>query len=289
MRDACFRILYNIIVRGKKTSIDERILSECIDSAARNKVLLHLLRAIDIRGYIRLREEAKYKRFLSSLQLVNNILKGLDFLFIKLNKPVVYVPSDIDILVSRNNVWDAYSKLRDKGFIVEVVEPYTITMRKNYIVVDIYVHPTVGGIIYMDGSKLMEYKKLSVFNGIEIPVLEESVEALLVITHAIYKERIYTLNDYVTVKSWFSMRSMRLAWEFNCMNALAEVRLIHYLVERHNMILPLRIPFTKWIIVLKHKILRDRMARSSLIYSYKVLKDKRFGNLIISKLTKKTY
>ena len=162
-------------------------------------------------------------------------------------------------------------------------------MAQDGIIIDLYIHLTLGRMIYIDGSKLMEHKEYTSFNGIEIPVLKTYAETLLAIAHAIYKERIYTLNDYVTVRSWFSKRSIRLAEELNCLDAIREVNVIHHLVEENSLILPYRIPFTRWLRLLEHKILYDKLTRTTILNLTKALKDHRFGNLVLSKLIKETY
>ncbi|HIC98099.1 MAG TPA: hypothetical protein EYP08_00090, partial [Pyrodictiaceae archaeon] len=112
---------------------------ECVRVVAENKVLLHFLRVLGIRDRIRFREEARYRRFVEGLSLVARALEGLEHVFIKLRKPVVYVPADIDVLVDRSCVGKAVSRLVERGFRVVVVEPYSITLACKGIVVDVYV------------------------------------------------------------------------------------------------------------------------------------------------------
>jgi hypothetical protein len=49
------------------------------------------------------------------------------------------------------------------------------------------------------------------FNGVEVVSLESYAEALVSAAHAVYKERIYTLNDYFTVKEWTTEETFKLA------------------------------------------------------------------------------
>lgn len=289
MNNNVFRIVYEAVVYGKRVSLSRGTLVRCIEVASKNKVLLHFLRALDVRVDARLREEARYRRFLEHLRIVVSALEGLDYVFIKLRKPVVYVPADIDVLVDRGQVSEAVHRLMRWGFRVEVLEPYCVTMVHGDAVVDLYVYPTLGGMIYLDAGKLLEHRVFAEFNGIVIPVLETYVEALLSIAHALYKERIYTLNDYVTVKSWFSRKTIRLAEELQCLNAVEEAFIIHRLVEEHSLALPYRIPLTGWIRLLGSKISCDELARSTLPNLFRALRDRRFGKLVVSKITRETY
>ena len=72
-----------------------------IKVAAKNTVLHCFLRVLDIRDRVRLCEKAMCKRFVRNLRVVAEVL---DHVFIKLCKPVVYVPTDIDIPVDRGYV-----------------------------------------------------------------------------------------------------------------------------------------------------------------------------------------
>ena len=287
--NATFRIIYDVVVHGKKMPLDEDILVKSMEIASKNKVLLHFLRTLGIRNDVRLREEAKYMRFLGNLGVVVDALEGLDYVFIKLRKPVVYVPADIDVLVTRNQVPEAVSRLMRRGFSVKVVEPYCVTMVSESAIVDLYVYPTLGGMIYLDAVRLLEHRVFTELGGIEVPVLETYVEALLAIAHAVYKERIYTLNDYMTVRAWFSTKTIKLAEELNCLNAVGETIIIHRLVEGQRLALPYRTPLTRWLGLLGCKVLRDGLARATLFNLPKTLKDRRFGKLVLSKVVRETY
>ena len=84
----------------------------------------------------------------------------MPYTFIKLRKPVRYVPSDIDVLIDASSIRHAYLRLKALGFRAEVIEPYTLTVTKGSIIVDLYVHPTVAGVIYADGNELLRHKEL---------------------------------------------------------------------------------------------------------------------------------
>jgi hypothetical protein len=66
--------------------------------------------------------------------------------------------------------------------------------------VDVYVHPTLGDVIDMDGQEFLSHVRVMDFKGLRIKSLESYAEALVSAAHAVYNERIYTLNDYFTVK-----------------------------------------------------------------------------------------
>jgi len=42
------------------------------------------------------------------------------------------------------------------GYGVAVKDPYCITLMRSYSIIDLYVHPSLGGVIFIDGGKLLE-------------------------------------------------------------------------------------------------------------------------------------
>ena len=57
-------------------------------------------------------------------------------------------------------------------------------------------------IIHLDIGRLLKYRVPAEFVDIEVPVLETYTEALSAMPRILYKESIYTLNDYVTARLW---------------------------------------------------------------------------------------
>jgi len=134
-----FEIVLNAVLNGSTLSIKKANVDELIKIAAKNKVLLQFLRVTQLDRKLLLLEEAKYRKFLENLALTQEALNNLDHVFIKLRKPVVHVPSDIDLLIPRNLILKAVHSLMKKGFRVEVAEPYCITMTRNEAIIDLYV------------------------------------------------------------------------------------------------------------------------------------------------------
>lgn len=286
---ASFDILYDVVVLNKKISMNSQLINEVLRAAASNKVLLHFLRNICFKEEIRWVEERKLNRVIRVVKDIANTFKDLNYAFFKFVKPIAYVPSDIDLLVEHEAVSSAIFKLRKLGFNVEIIEPYCITVRSPEAIIDVYVHPTLGGMIYLDARRLLEHRRIVNFHDVEIPTLENYAEALVSIAHAIYKEKIYTLNDYVTVKKWFSMKTMRLAEELECWQVVFLALQIHEAVDKKRLILPYRIPLPLWIKALTSKIAHDKTTRSTVFNTLKALRDPRIGKHIISKLTRETY
>ena len=103
------------------------------------------------------------------------------------------------------------------------------------------------------------------FNGLKIPTLKIYAEALLSVVHAIYKERIYTLNDYVTVKRWLDKRTLRLAEELNCTEAVEIAKQVNDTVEENKDPLPYKMPMWLWIKILSSKVLHDSTTKATML------------------------
>ena len=284
-----FEIILNAVLTDSTPPIKKANIGELVKIAAKNKVLLQFLRVTQLDRNLLLLEEAKYRKFLENLALTQETLKDLDHVFIKLRKPVAYVPSDIDILIPRNLISKAVHRLMEKGFRIEVAEPYCITMTRNKAIIDLYVYPTLGGMIYVNTDKLFEYKEAIEFNGVEIQTLSPSAEALVTMSHSIYKERIYTLNDYITTSKWISKKTLELAEELKCIKALTTCMEINKLVDSRKLILPYKIPLPLWIKILTNKVIEDDITRATTINLLKSLRDRRAGKQIVSKLIRQSY
>ncbi|MCC6019217.1 MAG: hypothetical protein LM601_09320 [Candidatus Verstraetearchaeota archaeon] len=175
------------------------------------------------------------------------------------------------------------------GYNIAVKDSYCITFVKSDSIIDLYVHPSLGGMIFIDGGKLLEYKCLREFNGVEIISLESYVEALVSAAHAIYKERIYTLNDYFTVKEWATEETFKLAKKLRCTSSLNLVVKINEAFEEGLVEAPYKIPVTTWAKLLVRKIINDPLTRSTSKNLVSPIGSKRGLKLLKSKFIRETY
>ena len=279
------------LVRAIKEGDVSFPLDSLIDYAARNKILLQFLRSMNIDGMVRNREERRYKIFLDSLAEINQVLArgNYDYAFFKLYKPVLYVPADIDILVSSRDVGNVAKELLRRGFNIEVFEPYTLTLTRGSIIVDLYTFPSMGNIVYLDGQRLLEYRKIISVGGVEIPSLAEHVEVVVSLCHAIDKEWLYTLNDYFTVSEWFDRRSLDLCYELGCVFEARLALTLNKLIEEGLVEAPVKIPNVYRLMVWGNKMFSNDLCRASVLRSVFWLRDRRLGKAILTKLVRETY
>ncbi|MCD6244392.1 MAG: hypothetical protein J7J65_04060 [Candidatus Korarchaeota archaeon] len=283
-----FKVLYEVLVKGEKVEVSDELLEQTLELASLNKVLLQFLRDLDLRGDLREREEMRYDMFIKAINEISGRLEGLNYAFFKILKPA-YVPSDIDLLIDNTHLVSAISKLKELGYVTEVIEPYCITLSSPRSIIDLYLHPTMGGVIYLDGKRLLEFRREIYFNGVRIPALEGYVEALVSAAHAIFKERIYTLNDYLVLAKLSSNKTFKLAEELGCVETLLFAFKLNDSVEKGYLTLPYKVPLPLWLNILGSKVLRDPRARASLPNIIKALRDPRAGKLIFSKIFRRSY
>jgi len=127
------------------------------------------------------------------------------------------------------------------------------------------------------------------FNGAEIRSLEGYAEALVAASHAIYKERIYTLNDYFTVEKWTSKKTLKLAQELKCEEALKTAINLNRKIRLGTLETPYKVPAPTWLAILIRKLQTDGLTRATSTGMLKTLTNKRIGELLTSKLTRETY
>ena len=280
-----------IILKALESKHVSGSLSELIEHARLNKILLYFLRELGIEGDVRDKEESRFKFFIKSLSEVVSILSKFDkgYTFFKLLKPIDYVPADVDILINNSILHDLVRAYLRNGFTLSVIEPYTITLTKGSFIVDLYTYPSLGNIVFMDSSILFEHTTKRSIYGYEVITLEEYAEAVVTLMHALVKEWIFTLNDYFTISKWFNNRSIKLCEDMECSD-LAETALrICNLVESGAIETPYHLPTSVVISILASRFRRYPIFRSTTIMFVKRFGDPRLLKLAISKLTRITY
>jgi hypothetical protein len=287
MRRGSTRHLINLIREGgQEVEVD---LNSLIGLASKNKVLLQLLVKLDVKNSLRESQEEAIGNIVRLVEKLSRDLDGFSFAFFKLVKPVSYVPADVDVLVKSEEREEIIRRIEGLGFKVEVKEPFCTTLVKGPFIVDVYVHPTLGGMIYMDGQELLNHVCIKDFNGLRIKSLESYAEALVSAAHAVYKERIYTLNDYFTVKEWATEETFKLAKKLRCTPGLNLAMEINEAIEKGLIEAPYRIPVVTWTKLLVQKIINDPLTRSTSKNLVSSIGSKRGLKLLRSKLTRDYY
>jgi len=278
--------LLKVVVYGAELDVN---IAPLLNHARKNKILLHLLRALNSQGSLREQQESCMRRMIEIVHVLSKLLKDYNYAFFKLIKPISYVPADVDLLVDASQARRVAHEIMRLGYTVAVKDPYCITFARGDSIIDLYVHPSLGGVVFMDGQRLLDHSCTIEFNGAEVRSLESHAEALVAASHAIYKERIYTLNDYFTVEKWTSKKTTRLAQELNCEEALEIAINLNKKIRLGLLETPYKIPILTWLELLMRKFQTDSLTRATSMGILKTLASKRTGELLISKLTRETY
>jgi len=275
---------------GERVNSENVLQTETlIELAEKNKVLLGLLTVLDIEGPLRDHEERARRRTVHTVEELSRVLSDFDCAFFKLVKPISYVPADIDILVRLGEASEVAKEVQKLGYTIAVKEPYCTTLVKSSSIVDLYAHPTIGGVAYMDGQAILDHVRLAKFDGVEIRTLECYAEALVIAAHAVYKEGIYTLNDFFTVKKWASKRSFELAGEIECEDSLKFAIGLNALIGEGLIEAPHKVSFPTWLRLMSRKFCDDRLTRVTFPNILTALRSKRLGPMALSRITRQTY
>jgi hypothetical protein len=262
---------------------------EVIELARLNKVLLHILRASNYDGELRSSQEDGLRRVVNVVAEVEDALGGIEHAFIKLVKPVTYVPADVDVLVRRDQVLLAASRLVRLGYRVLLYEPYTITLVKNGINVDLYVHPSIANLVYARGEEFLKSRVKAKYNGVDVLSIDRDHEVVLTVLHAVYKEGIVTLNDVATVIRWLSNEAVGLCLRLRCVQVLELVLTTALLSIRGMINLPYKLPMGYWSSKLLSRVLSNGAYVPSILQGLKRVGDARSLGQLAIRITRISY
>ena len=205
-------------------------------------------------------------------------LRDINHIFIKLVKPIRYVPADVDVLTDKPKT--AARRLEAAGYKTVVEEPYTITLRKRDINVDIYLHPSKANIVFIRAERLMKEAQPARFHGAEITALSPPAEASLAAAHAVYKDGEVTLNDIFTIAKW-SRGAGEICAQLKCEDAMATALAAAKQVLADGAPAPYKIPRPIWPLKTLWKAAADPELAPSLLQAAKRLRDPRLAQQIL--------
>ena len=148
---------------------------------------------------------------------------GITYSIFKTMKPFPTTPSDIDILLSREDFFNAEALLISTGYRKTANDGYTSTLTKE-MNVDLQLQPSVSHLPYLSSKFLMRNTERKNLSGIDIRAPTPEAEIMVIASHCVYKEQMFTLNDYYTItilaEQVDSERLLALAREARVLEAL---------------------------------------------------------------------
>ena len=272
-------------------SIVDGSIEELAELAELNKVLLGLLRRVCYDSPLRNREENRYKRYMSEVAEISKALSSLDYALFKFRKPIEHVSVDIDILIRHTHLSKAVKTLVDRGFRIEVLEPYTVTMVRSGTIVDFYTHPSFAWIVYLDSERLLDETETIEMDltGVEARALTKEAEAIATATHAIYKEHMYLLTDYYVTKKWLNGKALKLAEELHAEEVVQISLKLNDQIEQGLIETPIKLNLAQTVKTLTTKFMKDPSFRATSMNIIKLATKKRTVQQLIQRIKRKAY
>ena len=271
-----------------KSGVPHEPLDRLLEHAKRNKMLLHVLRSLNVRGQLRTHEENMHAKTLERIAKVAEALSDLDYTIFKVFRPVVYVPSDIDVLVSSRELGLVERRLTKFGLRAVVKDSYCLTLDGGFIV-DLYTYPNFANIIYLDAKRLMRHVTEKMVNGVAVRTLKTSAEAAVVLAHALYKEQLYTLNDKITIETWSDRERESLVDELKVKEALKLSQKLNHAIDEGLIETPHKLPIIRALALMGRKALQDPLTRVTLPRLVARLTDRKLATHIMSRMNRITY
>lgn len=267
-------------------------VSVLAEVARLNKLYLAYLRSVK-NPYIdveRLREEARYRRYIDNVIEVVKTLDGLRYALHKFRRPLEHVSVDLDILIHVDDVSRAVRRLIDRGFRITISEPYTVTLGRGGFIIDLYTQPSFAWIAYMDGEKLLrDHVEDFEINGVLARGLTREAEVVVSAAHAVYKEHVVLLIDCLTLYRWFSKKVIDIAYELNTEKALDILAEVCIDIAQGAIEAPAKIVLPKLFTAYGSKIIADNRFRSTQLNIFSYLLRRDIGQRVLSRIIRRSY
>ena len=130
---------------------------------------------------------------------------AVEWAVFKTVRPFPFTPSDVDVVVlTDDGARPLASGLLARGYSPSGGAPYTITLcdPQHDVSIDLYQEIASSRFIYLDRATLRPYRTWQVQGGVAVPVLRPVAELVAILAHAVYKEQLFTLADYLTLCSY---------------------------------------------------------------------------------------
>ena len=128
---------------------------------------------------------------------------AVEWAIFKTVRPFPFTPSDVDVVVlTDHGARPLASGLCARGYSPAGGAPYTITLcdLQNDVGIDLYQEIASSRFVYLDKATLRPYRTWQVQGGVAVPGLQPVAELVAILAHAVYKEQLFTLADYLTLR-----------------------------------------------------------------------------------------
>ncbi|WP_069807928.1 hypothetical protein [Vulcanisaeta thermophila] len=166
----------------------------------------------------------RYEEFLGFLEYVVRRMDGLEYTVVKTLRPFPRIPSDIDLVVKREDLGRVIRMFRNDGLRLLDRAPYGATLHSasyNYYL-DVTTDLSVSGLVYISGEYLIRHTADRRIDGIRVRAPVEPLDLLATVAHSVIKEWMFTLSDYYTAALWLThlTGALRYAGELHLTKSL---------------------------------------------------------------------
>lgn len=221
---------------------------EVLNKAIKNKVPLLFLQKLLPVQLARFQAYYRYycTRWENSIRLITEVTdlfkeNEINYALFKTLKPFPHAPTDVDILLrSKEDLQDSYRILSSTGQTLVAKDSFTYTLysRKHRLDIDLYLHPTIADMIYINKDALMNHIVETNLEGSVVRTLSPEAEIIAVASHSLYKEHAYTLNDHYTLRTLLRkaklQKVLELANETCTTTALKVSAMLSYLINEQT-------------------------------------------------------
>lgn len=182
------------IVEGRRTKADAR----STELAEWNKI--SLLYAIATENEAREELMTKNRLLIATLKQVSSLFarSGIRYSIFKTLKPFPTTPSDVDVIIADADFQAAIELLTSSGYKVVTQDAYSATL-SDKMIVDLQLQPSVSNLPYIPKQFLVQNTICRRIDGFDVCTLNTEAELIVIASHCIYKEQMFTLNDYYTI------------------------------------------------------------------------------------------
>ena len=193
------RLLKSIGIPGIVTGKLEKVDAELMELARLNKIVALLDSAANTNADHQ-EVSIRHELMLKTLNEVSSTFKdnGINYTIFKTIKPFPTTPSDIDVLLSEEDLAEAEALLMSSGYQKTAHDACSSTLEREMIV-DLQVQPSVSNIPYLPKELLMENSVVRKINGFDVCTLNPEAELIVIASHCVYKEQMFTMNDYYAI------------------------------------------------------------------------------------------
>jgi len=141
------------------------------------------------------------KVLIQTIQEVASIFdkEKIRYCVFKTIKPFPTTPSDVDILIAKKDFGFAQSILSSSGYNLAAKDEYSATMHGKSMIVDLQTQPSVSNLPYLPAEMILQNSVARNIQGVDVFSPSDEAELLTIACHSLYKEQLFTLNDYYSI------------------------------------------------------------------------------------------